>query len=809
MQGGCTTCTGGGSCCGGPRGTDNGCPRPFFYSQNPFASATLDPCTNRWEIDCKRQELNYRVNGRDLALGLTGCGYNADIAPFINSDGTLDPRFLTLNQAKQRLDTFKQYFSNRLSDLQKAKTELKDNTKNYLSLSEFQTLQQNSTDKITVQNFASSLQYDVVAYCRDFNCTKWNKNDKNNLCIQIGLFRLQNSSWPFSPDYQNDPKIKDKRVCGPKDYAKKEEAVFTDGDSATFYKLVDAGTTDPNKYVSAVKAGLIDFSQTNDTCSFETEIKKEMIISRIPLGELADRAENYAKQLIEAINGSATEIQNSIDSGNQLIALPDNCKCSANCGNSCIRESCDEGGSTCNGCTSCEPNGQKLCDCCGKCGQTTTIFEDPPITFEQDFALGQFGRQWGCNLAVESDGSYSTYCPCSGLGLFKYGGGSSYNYEGAFWMPNLLYYDIVSCTTQTLSPPMHAHLPESENLYGEYTTKSIFTVQPKPIGESVSTTCATNIIDQALVDSYNWRCTGSNDGSDGVGPGQLYDLNWLSEDTFEIGYKTGGGTPYFCACPGDLSSWAIPVTLPAGYTATCEQVSAPESYVPMGWNIGADDYISYDSQSPGISLDYNLKITLGHLVVNEDGDLIEQPYYVCPYNTIETEQCHIYKRVEGTTFADVQAASVTGVCKKQEAGYLQRLEIWQQRLWNLQYPTSKNLLKGDENRATLLDLLSVSRERLEQCIQGYGLPFKENLAKTKLFTCDEGITAVRLKSYVVLPDFPYPAAADTYNCYPFNAPGLTAEQKQKCFENKDRTGSGSCQEAISNYINDYYCCTGR
>jgi hypothetical protein len=95
------------------------------------------------------------------------------------------------------------------------------------------------------------------------------------------------------------------------------------------------------------------------------------------------------------------------------------------------------------------------------------------------------------------------------------------------------------------------------------------------------------------------------------------------------------------------------------------------------------------------------------------------------------------------------------------------------------------------------------------------MPYKESFSNARLFTCEEGVTSLKMNSYVPLPSFPYPQPdpknVNMWNCYPLNSIDLTDPQKKQCFENKDRTGAGSCQEALrtlKNPINDYYCCQG-
>jgi hypothetical protein len=195
-------------------------------------------------------------------------------------------------------------------------------------------------------------------------------------------------------------------------------------------------------------------------------------------------------------------------------------------------------------------------------------------------------------------------------------------------------------------------------------------------------------------------------------------------------------------------------------------------------------------------------------------------YYVCPYNDIKTQQSRIYKRVDSPTLTGLSGLGTNQDCLADVPGFLQRIEIWQQRLWDFQYAdTSHNLfLSSDENRFTLLDTLNVSRSRLNQCVQGFGQAYKEAATSTYLFTCEQGITAQKLGSLLILPEFPphnsvldtpdiLPNPDTTWNCYPFNSSRLNASQKTDCFNNKDK--GSECQAYIKNYMNDFYCCQGK
>jgi len=110
------------------------------------------------------------------------------------------------------------------------------------------------------------------------------------------------------------------------------------------------------------------------------------------------------------------------------------------------------------------------------------------------------------------------------------------------------------------------------------------------------------------------------------------------------------------------------------------------------------------------------------------------------------------------------------------------------------------------NRFAILEKLSLSRERLKGCITGYGHPNKDDSARTRIFTCKEGINLTILKSYAIYPNFPYPFALTYYNCYPYN---VSNQIKTTCFNNKDRPGTAEkpgCEMLTADYMDNYYCC---
>jgi len=115
-------------------------------------------------------------------------------------------------------------------------------------------------------------------------------------------------------------------------------------------------------------------------------------------------------------------------------------------------------------------------------------------------------------------------------------------------------------------------------------------------------------------------------------------------------------------------------------------------------------------------------------------------------------------------------------------------------------------------RCRILDKLNIARERLQKCLTGFSFASKEGKTKNRVFGARMGLHLEYSGKLVILPDFPIPAKAynasacsppSCLNAYPYNSEELNATERQACYDNKD---SGDCWDAISDYLEDYYCC---
>ncbi|TFG35925.1 MAG: hypothetical protein E4H47_00200 [Parcubacteria group bacterium] len=131
-------------------------------------------------------------------------------------------------------------------------------------------------------------------------------------------------------------------------------------------------------------------------------------------------------------------------------------------------------------------------------------------------------------------------------------------------------------------------------------------------------------------------------------------------------------------------------------------------------------------------------------------------------------------------------------------GYLQKIEIIYKKMEDLF--NGRNLEKDDPNRCQILDKLSVSRKKMDNCFTGFGTTLKEGMTKMRTFSCQSGLDLVYLGKLIILPDFSYSG------CYPFTSQYLSKTGKTACLKNKDGT---VCQKEISNLMDNYYCCEGK
>jgi hypothetical protein len=130
-------------------------------------------------------------------------------------------------------------------------------------------------------------------------------------------------------------------------------------------------------------------------------------------------------------------------------------------------------------------------------------------------------------------------------------------------------------------------------------------------------------------------------------------------------------------------------------------------------------------------------------------------------------------------------------------GYLQIIKMVYQKMEDLFYYKKPD--PDDLNRCPILDKLSLSRKKMDDCSTGFGTPVKEDMTKMRTFSCQLGLDLVYLKKLIILPDFSY------VGCYPFTSRYLSNTGKKECSKNKD---GSVCQKEIGDLMDNYYCCEG-
>ncbi|MDD4409122.1 MAG: hypothetical protein PHW52_00535 [Candidatus Pacebacteria bacterium] len=204
-----------------------------------------------------------------------------------------------------------------------------------------------------------------------------------------------------------------------------------------------------------------------------------------------------------------------------------------------------------------------------------------------------------------------------------------------------------------------------------------------------------------------------------------------------------------------------------------------------------------------------------------------ETWFSCPYTKILGEQFALYKSMEHVNWISINKIRGRGnYCIGGEGlenpGIIQKIDLWRQRLKTYMIAEElrpyydsqenpKNSLddRADESRMALLDWLFTTRMKMDKCVTGYRAAYKENLAKIRLFGCQEGMTATNAQGYRITPEFPYPVNKNGPNCFPLNAEYMKKIEKEMCERNMNLLAG--CQKAIGkqSYVDDFYCTSGR
>ncbi|MFA5169456.1 MAG: pilin [Candidatus Paceibacterota bacterium] len=320
----CSTCT---SYCQNCCGSSTGCPSALNNSFTDIGGGHLqykhDPCSNRTEINCKRQEIKQLLDGAKPDKICYDKEFLKEEAP-----GNL----FTIKQGLERMLAFKAYFVETTKDLVDAELKTKEPAGQRITLAEFYKIDSEESEKsITKEQYGN---YNIFRYCSEYECLQ---ESASGACIK--------------------GKLSDgKRICKIKSGI---EQYFYDGDPVTFYFY------SPYSYEYTKEEALFS---TNKCSIFDRDNTKGVYSGVIPIGEVVDQTEEWGNEVASRIQGVIDEIQNIYDTGTAISDLPQNCDCS-NCthkaSNCCYSPACGcEEGPCCgswsvNSCYECEPSMRK------------------------------------------------------------------------------------------------------------------------------------------------------------------------------------------------------------------------------------------------------------------------------------------------------------------------------------------------------------------------------------------------------------------------------------------------------------------
>ncbi|GMX58887.1 MAG: hypothetical protein MCSN_5410 [Candidatus Microsyncoccus archaeolyticus] len=760
-----------------------------------------DPCVKevRDQIDCARNEIKIRVDGKsydDLPPGAKAdvCAFTA----FWEDPATDKEKFLTLELAKKRMESFENYYNNHLKDLNLAVNKMRDPYGERLSMVEFQTLKGRADQKEEVLSSPFTgihgYVYDPVKYCREYNCTNTNENDICISGIRDDLTDILYEKEKEIDEFYNVPDFRDRRICKIDDEENKEKYAYS-GDGATFY------------YKEGFK---YEESYKKETLRMVTDIgEKGYMESLIPLGELVNDARNFTEKLLEFTGMVKEEVNNVETKAMEFASLPENCNCSLNCNTHPTSggiASCNVTGpgscpnNYCDNCSTCEGNKQGKCICCEEC-ETITV-PDSAFYYCMYSGLVTGGYTASRNAYFAFQGGINDYCPLGEVKNFNYTYPMTYeniinneyeaNYQTCYTGSSFLrigFYsswcsssyscacpgDIIPMTGYFKSKPYFYNKPEVDTPNWPFTlascryegSKTIVTVAPS---KTISYVACEGEEAGRLTEADKDLIEDANGG----------DLIWIEgEDAVDV---TSFGWYGCCEMYTNTyySSISDVVTFPSGFTGWC----AVEN---------------------GIHKVRFAKTGAATNSLSERGKLAKADYYVCPVNELKNKQCNIFKYSSIYDLEPYPEDLISNIdCTDPLStgiGHLQKIDLLAKRIQN--YGNGRNLKEKDPDRWTSLDILNLARKKLDQCITGYSLPLKEGAKSYTLLSCEEGIDTLSFGSAIIYPTFPYPPSDEMWNCQPYNSQKyLTEEQRTACLNNKQHP---VCADAVYNLLDDYYC----
>lgn len=738
-----------------------------------FTQYKYDPCHNRLAIKCKQQEINQLITGEEP----DAICYAKEAGGYINEDAPKSPIALTLNEAMERLDGYKDFYEDRLEHLIEAKIKMKTPWGERITLAEYNKIE-NEAVNFKVEKIPFK-EYDISRYCRNFNSKG---TTDTGTC---------------------------KKAWGERQY-------FYDGDGATFYYSKDYNNYKlKNTYVLSNKK----------QCSiFEGDIEKGSYAGVIPIGEAVEDAIFWGEQVlkrvekIQEIAGPGGYLEEEVS---KLYKLSDDCSC----------DNCRSGNygflwSTCyyRSANYCAQNHYYRFNYCRLC---------VPSALKGDEMVTQPANQGSTRCYPHE---YSYFESRDDHWVCPYGDFCSI-VKNIYWEEGE---DLTTvCFEDVEDPEGSEKSAEEQLLRAEKLSKTgylerfkgYFAVLIELGGMNIqkpnypdilpSSKLIEQICDEDLRDSLD--STFKPDSS-------IDDLNLYCPPDYNY---TGEKAIYFCPNGEEGKKyWYCPI-MPKHqeycFGDLIEEETDPDlkdlidyakdlnSSTPVGDGPGEAPEEAHKEllEAIGIAQDYfNTHIIPEELMTDEQKEELENvkkdlSLAIDKFENIIGDREYLNEEVETGLFNTIKNWW-DGLFGKKEnnISHIKFYSLGSKTEEEESVSCDPSLSVEVENRFDILEKLTISRKRMTGCTKGFSGPYKESLSEvSEVFSCLEGLNQTGL---VILPEFPYPriSSGETpyINCFPYNSDLLEEDQREMCFYNPLREGSDGCLEITKELMDNYYCC---
>jgi len=819
----CSACTRAYSFCGQTCGDILGCPtaepsygggidNPVIETIGEFEQFKYDPCNNRLELICKAAEIQQVIYGGERPR--QECydeGYLKENAPE-------EPILLTLNEAVQRMEYFKDYFQKKVYQLSCAEQKMKMPWGQRITLAEYEKLKSEISDyNVEKTSFEN---YDIARYCGEFNSQEEAIGD-DSPCKEV----------------------------------EEERQYFYDGDSATFYFSEDYNVYKTNEDSK---------DKTEKKCTIlEGDLTMGEYGGVIPIGEVVDEAEEWGKKVVDRIDNIIAEARMLTDTIIEVVNIPATCnagRCTttnAHYGRmTCYSPACGEVGDCY--CSNvwpfpCEKGGgipsamkpnqyQTIGASCDPKCYSCPISPTPISFYSCGYPIGMPGgclcgmnvvavpreQHWVCdygtfcnvvkkiywvndeidnNSFIETEDEAEEEKRRENLSKIGYlqkfkGFVGALNILSGITISTPTYYgssvDIISkvCESDLLGPPTSTETPKVEM---EYNYSCLGEYQSTPL-QMEHTNCPYSY--SGPVGAYwcekqgvYWSCPTNSEscgGSATSGDPNVTD-NPVGEVISDDGPEENEEEKVI-ECPYPYDS------LEEAYWCEKQGVYWSCPIREEDYDICFDDPVSSKINTPSSNNFFSLlfdeiKNVLVGFFTNLNKSIAQNdPVYLSDYLGIE----NVCARSSRPSLS----------CSGYSNNFPNCVKVSTTQTFN-SCDASKNAEIA--SRFELLEKLEHSRKKLTGCVKGYGAGYKDNPTEVvEVISCMEGVTE---PGVLMLPEFPYPSKAKEKvpynNCYPLNASRLTEDQRSQCFYNPLREGNASnpgCLMITLEYMDNYYCC---